>query len=100
MGIVTLCVAALLVGWLSTLILQSDLDHLSLLDVIVGVTGAGLVGGLLAPVLGISTFGEYGFTLSGTILSWLGGLTLLSLVNLMRYGHFRCGRRRARRSLP
>jgi uncharacterized membrane protein YeaQ/YmgE (transglycosylase-associated protein family) len=100
MGIVTLCVAALLVGWLSTLILQSDLDHLSLLDVIVGITGAGLVGGLLAPILGISTFGEYGFTLSGTVLSWLGGLTLLSLVNFMRYGHFRCGRRRARRSLP
>jgi uncharacterized membrane protein YeaQ/YmgE (transglycosylase-associated protein family) len=100
MGMATLCVAALLVGWLATLILQSDLDHLSALDVIVGVTGAGLVGGLLAPVLGISTVGEYGFTLSGTFLSWLGGLTLLALVNLMRHGHVRCGRRRARRSLP
>jgi len=95
MSIVTLLIAALLAGWLATLILQSDLDRLSLLDVTVGVAGAALVGGLLAPVLGISTWGEYGFSLSGVFMSWMGAMSLLVVVNLARHGRIRCGHGRA-----
>jgi uncharacterized membrane protein YeaQ/YmgE (transglycosylase-associated protein family) len=96
MHFVTLSVLSLLVGWLATLVLLSDLESLSLLDLGVGITGAALVGGLLAPFFGISTTGEYGLTLSGTIMAWLGGLSLLALVNLARHGHILCGRRRHR----
>jgi uncharacterized membrane protein YeaQ/YmgE (transglycosylase-associated protein family) len=91
MSIVAPSLVALLAGWLATLLLQTDVNKLSLLDVIVGITGAALVGGLLAPVMGISTVGEYGFTLSGTLVSWLGAISLLALVNLARHGHIRCG---------
>ena len=94
MNIVTLSIVAVLVGWLATLILYSDVEGLSLLDLAVGIIGAALVGGLLAPFLGISMTGEYGFTLSGTFLSWLGALSLLALVNLVRHGHVQCGHRR------
>jgi uncharacterized membrane protein YeaQ/YmgE (transglycosylase-associated protein family) len=97
MNIVTLSIVAVLVGWLATLILLSDVDSLSLLDFGVGITGAALVGGLLAPFFGISTTGEYGFTLSGTFVSWLGAMSLLALVNLARHGHIVCPRRRPRR---
>jgi uncharacterized membrane protein YeaQ/YmgE (transglycosylase-associated protein family) len=93
MNIVTLSVVAVLVGWLATLILHSDVDRLSLLDLGVGVAGAALVGGLLAPFFGISMTGEYGFTLSGTFVSWLGAMSLLALVNLARHGQILCGRR-------
>jgi len=79
---------------LATLILHSDIDSLSLPDVAVGVTGAALVGGLLAPFFAISTTGEYGFTLLGTFVSWLGAMSLLALVNLARHGHIQCRRRR------
>jgi uncharacterized membrane protein YeaQ/YmgE (transglycosylase-associated protein family) len=94
MHIITLSVVSVLVGWLSTLILLSDLDNLSLLDFGVGVTGAALAGGLLAPLFGISTTCEYGLALSGTFISWLGALSLLALVNLARHGRIRCERRR------
>ena len=97
MNIVTLSIVAVLVGWLATLVLHRDLDSLSLLDLGVGVTGAALVGGLLAPYFGISTSGEYGLSLSGTFVSWLGAITLLALVNLARHGHIVCRRRRPRR---
>ncbi len=97
MHIVTLSIVSLLVGWLATLILLSDLDSWSLLDLGVSVTGAALVSGLLAPYLGVATAtGEYGLTLSGTLMAWLGALTLLALVNFARHGHFLCGRRRSR----
>ena len=94
MNIVTLSIVAVLVGWLATLILHSDVDSLSLLDLAVGVAGAAVVGGLLAPFFGISTTGEYGFTLSGTFISWLGAMSVLALVNLARHGHIQCQRRR------
>lgn len=94
MSVITLLIVAVLVGWLATLILQSDADSLSLLDLGVGVTGAALVGGLLAPFFGISTAGEYGLTLSGTFISWLGAMSLLALVNLTRHGHIACRRGR------
>jgi len=93
-NILMLSIVVVLVGWLATLILQSDANSLSLLDLAVGVTGAALVGGLFGPFFGISTTGEYGFTLSGTFLSWLGALSLVALVNLVRHGHIQCGRRR------
>ena len=94
MNIVTMSIVAVLVGLLAPLVLYSDVDSLSLLDVAVGVTGAALVGGLLAPFFGISMTGEYGFTLAGTFVSWLGAMSLLSLVNLARHGHIKCQRRR------
>src|SRR5262249_30605811 len=94
---VTLSIVAMLVGWLATLILHRDLDSLSLLDLGIGVTGTALVGGLLAPYFGISTSGEYGLSLSGTFVSWLGAVTLLALVNLARHGHIVCRRRGPRR---
>lgn len=97
MNIVTLSVVAVLVGWLATLILHSDVGSVSLLDLGVGVAGAALVGGLLAPFIGISMTGEYGFTLSGTFVSWLGAMSLLALVNLARHAHILCGRWRPHR---
>jgi uncharacterized membrane protein YeaQ/YmgE (transglycosylase-associated protein family) len=97
MNIVTLSIVGVLVGWLATLILHRDVDDLSLFDLGVGIAGAALVGGLLAPFFGISTIGEHGFTLSGTVVSWLGAMSLLALVNLARHGHILCRRRRSRR---
>jgi uncharacterized membrane protein YeaQ/YmgE (transglycosylase-associated protein family) len=93
MNIVTLSIVAVLVGWLATLILQRDIDSLSLLDLAVGVAGAAVVGGLLAPFFGISTTGKYGLTLSGTFVSWLGAISVLALVNWARHGHIQCRRR-------
>ncbi len=95
MHIITLSIVSVLVGWLATLILLSDLDNLSLLDLGVSVMGAALVSGLLAPFFGISTTGEYGLTLLGTFMAWLGAVSLLALVNLARHGHILCGRRRS-----
>jgi len=96
MHMVTLSVVSLLVGWLATLILLSDLHSCSLLDLAIGVAGAALVGGLLAPIFGIETStGEYGLTLAGTLTQWLGALSVLALVNLARHGHILCGPRRS-----
>jgi|SRR5919109_5087708 uncharacterized membrane protein YeaQ/YmgE (transglycosylase-associated protein family) len=97
MDVVTLVTVAVLVGWLATLSLQSRIDNLLMVDFIIGVIGAALAGGLLAPYLGISPTGEYGLTLLGTLISWAGATALLAVANLLRYGRLQCERRSAAR---
>lgn len=97
MDIVTLLTVAVLVGWLATLSLQARIDQVSVVDFSIAVTGAGIAGGVLAPYLGISTGGEYGLTLSGTVISWAGATALLAVFNLLRYGRIQCERRSAAR---
>ena len=81
MNVVALLTVAVLVGWIAILILH---DEVSLPDVVIAIAGAALAGGLLAPSLGILPTGEYGLSLSGTLLCWGGAMTLLALMNLLR----------------
>lgn len=89
MDVVTLVTVAVLVGWLATLVLHAEAGEVSLADFGVAIAGALLAGAVLAPCLGIAPTGEYGLSLSGTLLSWAGAMTLLALLNLLRYGRLR-----------
>jgi uncharacterized membrane protein YeaQ/YmgE (transglycosylase-associated protein family) len=91
MSVITLLILSVLVGWLATLILNSDIGRVSLPDFATGVIGAAIAGGLVARVLGIPMIGEYGFTLSGALASWVGAMSLLAVANLIRRGQLRCG---------
>lgn len=91
MSVMTLLILSLPVGWLATLILHSDIGSVSLLDFATAVIGAGIAGGLVAPVLGMPLIGEYGFTLLGTLTSLVGAMGVLVVTNLMRRGQLRCG---------
>ena len=81
MNVVAIVTVAVLVGWIATLILHDDVP---LSDFAIAIAGAALAGGLLAPFLGISPTGDYGLSLSGTLLCWGGAMTLLAVINLVR----------------
>jgi uncharacterized membrane protein YeaQ/YmgE (transglycosylase-associated protein family) len=98
MSLMTLLILSLPVGWLATLILYSDIGSVSLLDFATGVIGAGIAGGLVAPVLGMPLIGEYGFTLLGTLTSLVGAMSVLAVTNLLRRGQLRCGAATCRKS--
>jgi len=93
MNVTTLLTMAVLVGWLATLITQSETDDVCLADFAIAVSAAALGGGLLAPWLGISPTGEFGLTLSGTLFSWGCATILLATVNLLRFGTLHRNRR-------
>jgi len=84
MHIITLLVLVLLVGWLATLIMETDVQKVSLFNFVVGMVGAWLGGGVLAPRFGISAISEYGFSMAGTLVSLLAALFLLAAVKLAR----------------
>jgi uncharacterized membrane protein YeaQ/YmgE (transglycosylase-associated protein family) len=84
-------ILSVIVGWLGTLVLQPDVDRLSIVDFVIAIGGAALAARLLAPVLRIPiAAADYGLTLPGTALAFLGAIILLAAANLLRHGHVRC----------
>src|SRR5215475_9931673 len=56
---------------------------------IVGVIGAVLAGFLLTPLFGVSTINQNNFSLQALLVSLLGAIVLLAIVNLLRRGTVR-----------
>ena len=73
-----------LIGWVASMIMRTDAQQGILLNIIVGIVGAFLGGLLLAPLFGTGTINQNDFSLSGLLVSLLGAVILLAIVNLFR----------------
>ena len=78
-----------IIGWLASLVMRTDAQQGVLLNVIVGIIGAILGGWLISPLLGAGTINQNDFSLAGLIVSFLGAVILLAIVNLFRRGRVR-----------
>ena len=74
-----------LVGWLASLVMRTDAQQGTLLNIVVGIVGA-MIGGFL---LGGSTINDSAFNLSALVVSFIGAVVLLAIVNLVRRGSVR-----------
>ena len=81
--IVTLIVGAI-VGWLASIIMRTDAQQGVLLNIVVGIIGA-MIGGFL---FGGPTINE-SFNLTALLVSFVGAVILLAIVNLVRRGSVR-----------
>lgn len=78
-----------LVGWLASVVMKTDAQQGVVLNIVVGIIGALLGGWLLAPLFGAGTINQGDFSLSGLLVSFLGAVILLAIVNLVRRGSVR-----------
>jgi uncharacterized membrane protein YeaQ/YmgE (transglycosylase-associated protein family) len=78
-----------LIGWIASLIMRTDAQQGIFLNVVVGIIGALLAGFLLAPLFGIGTINQSNFSLPALLISLLGAIILLAIVNLFRRGTVR-----------
>lgn len=78
-----------LIGWLASMIMKTDAQQGMLLNVVVGIVGAMLGGWLISPLLGAGTINQSDFSLGGLIVSLIGAVILLAIVNLFRRGKVR-----------
>lgn len=78
-----------IIGWLASMVMRTDAQQGVLLNVVVGIIGALLGGWLIAPLLGTGTINQSDFSISGLIVSFLGAVILLAIVNLFRRGRVR-----------
>ena len=78
-----------LIGWIASKIMNTDAQQGILLNIVVGIIGALLAGWLITPLVGGTTINQGNFSLSGLIISLLGAIVLLAIVNLFRRGRVR-----------
>lgn len=78
-----------ILGWLASKVMRTDAQQGVLLNVIVGIVGAILAGLFLSPYFGVSTINQDNFSMPGLLISFLGAIILLAIVNLIRRGSTR-----------
>jgi uncharacterized membrane protein YeaQ/YmgE (transglycosylase-associated protein family) len=88
MGILIWLIVGGVVGWLASIIMRTDAQQGILLNVIVGIIGALLAGFIISPMIGVGTINE-GVTLASFLVSLVGAVILLAIVNLFRRGSVR-----------
>jgi uncharacterized membrane protein YeaQ/YmgE (transglycosylase-associated protein family) len=77
------------IGWLASLVMRTDAQQGTLLNIVVGIVGAFIAGLVLTPMLGISTINESNFSLPALLVSLLGSIVLLAVVGVFRRGGLR-----------
>ena len=75
-----------ILGWLASKVMNTDAQQGVLLNVVVGIVGALLAGFLLTPLFGIGTINSGDFSAPGLLVSLLGAVILLAIVNRVRRG--------------
>ena len=78
-----------IVGWLASLIMRTDGQQGIVLNVVVGVVGAFLAGWFISPMVGVGTINQNNFSLASVLVSLVGAVILLAIVNLFRRGSVR-----------
>ncbi len=84
MNIVIWLVVGGLIGWVASAVMRTREGVL--LNMMLGIVGAALGGWLLSPLLGASTINQGNFSVPSLLVSFLGAVFLLVVVNLVRRG--------------
>ena len=85
MGLIIWLIIGGIVGWLASIIMRTDAQQGIFLNIIVGIIGA-VIGGL---ILGRGNINNAGLSVSTFLVSLLGAIVLLAIVNLVRRGSVR-----------
>lgn len=84
MGIILWLIVGGIVGWLASIVMRTDAQQGILLNIVVGIIGAFLAG----MVFGGGSINE-GITVGSFLMSLVGAIILLAIVNMFRRGRVR-----------
>ena len=73
-----------LIGWVASMIMKTDAQQGVILNVVVGIVGAFIGGWLISPLVGVPTINQDAFSVGALLVSLLGAVILLAIVNLLR----------------
>ena len=85
MGLIIWLIVGGVVGWLASLVMRTDAQQGLLLNIVVGVVGA-FIGGLIFTG---GTINQAPLSLEAFLVSLIGAVVLLGIVNLLRRGSLR-----------
>ncbi len=67
------------IGWLASIVMKRPEGMI--MNIVVGIIGSMLGGWLISPLLGAGTINQNDFSLPGLLVSFLGAIILLAIVN-------------------
>jgi uncharacterized membrane protein YeaQ/YmgE (transglycosylase-associated protein family) len=89
MNIIIWLVVGGLIGWLASMFMKTNDSQGLILNIVVGIIGAALAGWFISPLIGVGTINQDNFSLPALIVSFIGAVILLGIVNLVRRGSAR-----------
>ena len=84
MDIIIWLIVGGIVGWLASVLMHTDARQGIFLNVIVGIVGAALAGFFISPMVGLPTINQGSFSIGSLVVSLIGAVILLAVVNLVR----------------
>lgn len=89
MGLIILLVVGGLIGWVASMIMRTDGQQGIFLNVVVGIVGALVAGFLVTPLIGGAPITSGEISIPSVLVSLLGAIVLLAIINLFRRGSMR-----------
>lgn len=84
LNIVVWLVVGSVVGWLGSMVMKTDNQRGILLNVLVAVVGAVVPGWVVSPLVAAAAVDQGNFSLPSLMLSFVGAVILLALLDLFR----------------
>ena len=89
MGLIIWLIIGGVVGWLASIVMRTDGQQGIFLNIVVGIIGSFLAGYLITPLIGGAPITAGAFDIKSLLVSSLGAVVLLAVVNLVRRGSVR-----------
>jgi uncharacterized membrane protein YeaQ/YmgE (transglycosylase-associated protein family) len=89
MGIIVLLIVGGIIGWVASMIMRTDGQQGIFLNVVVGIIGALLAGFIITPLIGGAPITSGVISIQSVIVSLIGAIVLLAIINLFRRGAVR-----------
>ena len=83
MGIILWLIIGGVVGWLASLVMRRDGSQGIILNIVVGIVGAMIGGWLIGPLVGAPSINSGEISVASLLVSFLGAVILLAIVNLI-----------------
>ena len=78
------------IGWIASMIMRTDGQQGTILNIVVGIVGAYVAGMFLSPLFGVPTIND-SFSIQAMLISLVGAVILLAIINMFRRGSVRGG---------
>jgi uncharacterized membrane protein YeaQ/YmgE (transglycosylase-associated protein family) len=89
MNLIILLIVGGLIGWVASMIMRTDGQQGIVMNVVVGIVGSLLAGFVVTPLIGGAPITSGGISVTTVLISLLGSVVLLALINLFRRGSAR-----------
>ena len=86
MNFIIWLIAGGIIGWLASMLMDTNDQPGLFLNIVVGIVGAMLGGWFISPLVGDSTVNRDNFSVSALLLSFVGAALLLAFLNFFRRG--------------